>query len=236
MNNNTNTFVNQDNTNQNTFINQDNTNQNTNESYYKNKKPKSTMLIILAAFIIIGSLIFSLWSAGVFNTNTTYDINQSNKEICDAALTYANNNYSEFKTKTGKILYTNPDKLENEKLLSINLINYLINTNISTSSNIRLEVLDNSTFKCHGFLFSEDDTTKPIITLKGKSTINSLVGETVTDPGATALDDKDGDISDKIVRSGSVDINTVGTYIITYSVVDVSGNISKPVYRVYEVD
>ena len=37
--------------------------------------------------------------------------------------------------------------------------------------------------------------TPPVISLLGSSTINLTVGDTFTDPGATATDDVDGDIN-----------------------------------------
>ena len=42
------------------------------------------------------------------------------------------------------------------------------------------------------------DTTAPVITLAGSSTINLTVGDTFTDPGATATDDVDGDLTSSI--------------------------------------
>lgn len=42
--------------------------------------------------------------------------------------------------------------------------------------------------------------------------------------GATAIDDKDGDITNKIVITGNVDTSKEGTYIITYTVEDSSKN------------
>ncbi len=68
------------------------------------------------------------------------------------------------------------------------------------------------------------DTTKPVITLKGGATITITQGNDFTDPGATATDNKDGDITSKITTSGSVDNNKVGTYTITYTVSDKAGN------------
>lgn len=44
--------------------------------------------------------------------------------------------------------------------------------------------------------------------------------------GATATDDKDGDITNKIVITGKVDTKKEGTYIITYTVEDSSKNIA----------
>ena len=69
------------------------------------------------------------------------------------------------------------------------------------------------------------DAGAPVITLLGEPTINIVVGGTFTDPGATAEDDIDGDISDNIVVGGdAVDVNTAGTYVITYNVSDAAGN------------
>ena len=71
---------------------------------------------------------------------------------------------------------------------------------------------------------SNADTTPPVITLNGSSTIQLNVGDTWTDPGATATDDTDGDISSSITVNGTVDTSTVGTYTLTYSVADAASN------------
>jgi len=68
------------------------------------------------------------------------------------------------------------------------------------------------------------DLTPPTITLIGLSTINLTVGDSYTDAGATATDDVDGDLTSSITTSGTVDTATAGTYTITYSVSDSSGN------------
>ena len=68
------------------------------------------------------------------------------------------------------------------------------------------------------------DTTPPVISLLGSSTINLTVGDTFTDPGVTANDDIDGDVTLSITASGIVDTTTAGTYVITYSVTDTAGN------------
>ena len=65
------------------------------------------------------------------------------------------------------------------------------------------------------------DTIPPGITLIGNATVNVPVGGTFNDPGATATDNVDGNISSSIVVGGdTVNANTVGTYIITYNVSD----------------
>lgn len=76
------------------------------------------------------------------------------------------------------------------------------------------------------------DVVAPVITLVGSATINVSLGESFTDPGATATDDVDGDITANIVVAGdAVDVNTVGTYTITYNVSDASGNAATEVTR-----
>ena len=68
------------------------------------------------------------------------------------------------------------------------------------------------------------DTTPPVITLNGATPINLNVGDTFSDPGATATDDTDGDLSALIQTTGSIDTATAGTYTITYTVSDQAGN------------
>ncbi len=68
------------------------------------------------------------------------------------------------------------------------------------------------------------DTTAPIVTLIGADSITIKRGATFTDPGATALDNNDGDITGSIVVTGSVNTSAVGEYLLTYRVSDSSGN------------
>lgn len=68
------------------------------------------------------------------------------------------------------------------------------------------------------------DTVNPEIKLNGNSIITININEDYKDPGATANDNKDGNITDKIKMSGKVDTSKVGTYTITYTVEDSSGN------------
>ena len=49
-------------------------------------------------------------------------------------------------------------------------------------------------------------------------------GYKFTDPGVSANDNCDGDISSKIVTSGAVDTSKLGTYTLTYSVIDNKNN------------
>ena len=79
------------------------------------------------------------------------------------------------------------------------------------------------------------DTTAPVITLLGDNPMTIEVGSTFTNPGATALDVGDGDLTSSIVVTGSVDTSTLGTYTLTYNVSDASGNVADPVTRTVNV-
>lgn len=67
------------------------------------------------------------------------------------------------------------------------------------------------------------DEEKPQITLKGNTTIYQNIGINYNEPGYTATDNCDGDITDKVTVSGEVK-TSAGIYKLTYSVTDNSGN------------
>lgn len=68
------------------------------------------------------------------------------------------------------------------------------------------------------------DDIKPTIELKGKSEIELFINNNYIEQGAIAIDNYDGDLTDKITISGEVDTNTTGIYQITYQVKDTSNN------------
>lgn len=76
-------------------------------------------------------------------------------------------------------------------------------------------------------IIAAPDTTDPIITLKGKSPLEVIKDSNYIDAGATALDDRDGNISANIVVGGdTVDTSLPlgSTFIITYNVKDAANN------------
>jgi arylsulfatase A-like enzyme len=76
----------------------------------------------------------------------------------------------------------------------------------------------------------------PVITLIGDALVEVAAGDSYTDAGATAADVEDGDITPLIVVGGDViDTNTVGSYVITYNVMDSGGNMASEVTRTIEV-
>lgn len=64
----------------------------------------------------------------------------------------------------------------------------------------------------------------PRLVLNGNETIVLTVGDEFVDPGASAFDDVDGNLTDRIVVTNPVDTKTIGSYVVTYEVEDSSGN------------
>jgi chitodextrinase len=79
------------------------------------------------------------------------------------------------------------------------------------------------------------DTTAPVITLNGSSTINLNVGDTYNELGATATDNTDGNLTSSIVTSGNVNTSNVGSYIVNYNVSDAAGNAATQISRTVNV-
>ncbi len=69
------------------------------------------------------------------------------------------------------------------------------------------------------------DTMPPTITLNSGSAIVLPMSPTFTDPGYTATDNIDGDITGMVRVTGTVNTLIPGTYTISYEVTDSSGNI-----------
>ena len=69
-----------------------------------------------------------------------------------------------------------------------------------------------------------NDPIPPEINLEGKAVISLEVGTEYEEPGFTATDNCDGDITDKVEITGEVDTKTSGTYTLTYTVKDTYEN------------
>ena len=79
------------------------------------------------------------------------------------------------------------------------------------------------------------DNTAPIITLNGDFEVTFEAGSEYFEPGATATDAIDGDLTFQLVVSIPADINAVGDHTITYDVTDSSGNAAEQVTRTVHV-
>ncbi|GAB2533894.1 immunoglobulin-like domain-containing protein [Gracilibacillus alcaliphilus] len=80
------------------------------------------------------------------------------------------------------------------------------------------------------------DTTVPEITLQGEEEVTIELGDDYAEAGATASDNYDGDISEQVTVTGSVDISQIGTYRLTYIVMDSSGNTTRVIRTINVID
>ena len=75
-----------------------------------------------------------------------------------------------------------------------------------------------------GFQAVQPDTANPELELFGGASVTREAGQAWAEPGAAGHDARDGNLTASISVSGTVDMNTTGTYILTYSVADAAGN------------
>ena len=83
------------------------------------------------------------------------------------------------------------------------------------------------------------DETPPVISMilvEGSAVINHEINTTFTDPGATANDDVEGDLTGSIVAVSTVDDAVLGAYTVAYTVSDSEGNESVAVRVVNVID
>ena len=76
------------------------------------------------------------------------------------------------------------------------------------------------------------DTSGPDIALFGDNPMTIEQYTRFTEPGATAFDNMDGDVTVDMIITGSVDMEVAGDYFITYAVVDRTGNLGQVVRTV----
>lgn len=79
------------------------------------------------------------------------------------------------------------------------------------------------------------DTIRPVITLLGESNISIIENDMYVDAGATANDDRDGNISHLVQTTGAVDTSSAGVYTLYYDVNDSSGNQAIQVSRTVNI-
>ncbi len=88
-----------------------------------------------------------------------------------------------------------------------------------------------------------EDKDEPLITLNGEEEMYVYLGNKFVDPLYIATDNCDGDITSKVIVTGTVDTSKLGTYEIKYEVTDSSENkteisrkvivINRPTYNYY---
>jgi len=79
------------------------------------------------------------------------------------------------------------------------------------------------------------DNQPPVVTLQGDNPLVLERGTPYVEPGYTASDNTDGDVTASVQVSGSVNHQATGTYTLTYTATDRAGNRSTPVTRQVQV-
>ena len=77
------------------------------------------------------------------------------------------------------------------------------------------------------------DSAPPELTLNGPAVVGLYVGQPYSEPGWSAVDDHDGDLTSAVSVEGGVDTNNFGVYTLKYTVSDSVGNTSEASRRVF---
>lgn len=114
----------------------------------------------------------------------------------------------------------------------------LVDENVPGEYTIKYSVEDTAGNKAEDVIRTVTvvDAGWPVITLVGDTMVSHAQGSAYVDAGATAVDSIDGDLTGDIVVNNPVDVNTLGTYTITYNVEDSSGNAAVTVTRTVSVE
>ena len=241
---------------QNDYYNNDSyyTNNNYDDNYsdttYEEKEKKNgiwwkILLVILVILIIIFLLLKFCGNGGKKSKDELYT--ELTTRICTAAETYIMNNPSVLdRTEPGKSATIKFKTLADANLIEAQIANPYYDGGLFSSgtqpkyysmdNSVRLSVLNDGTLNCE-MVDNANDVTAPELRLNGDEEITLALGTDFEDPGYTATDDYDGDITDKVVRSGNVDSKKAGTYELTYTVQDSAGNVTtkkrKVIYEEY---
>ena len=129
--------------------------------------------------------------------------------------------------------------VSDNKDINVNLITSgVVNTGVVGTYTLRYNAIDNAGNRADEVVRTVRvvDTTRPVVNLIGSSVIRIKVGETYIEPGANITDNYDDKTRIQQTITGSVNISAVGTYTLTYSARDSSGNTSTPVQRLVIVE
>ena len=176
-------------------------------------KLKKGLLILISILIITASMLsiylYYYLKTSVIDLNLVGDDNVT-INLGDTYIDEGVSAYFKDEDISDKVNVTN--NIDNYKVGTYE-INYSVNYKNKSAKKVRMvSVIDN---------------VKPDIKLKGKSKETVYLNNKYIEDGASASDNYDGDITDKIVIIGEVDNTKEGEYEILYKVSDSSGNTSE---------
>ncbi|MCQ4087516.1 immunoglobulin-like domain-containing protein [Saccharibacillus sp. JS10] len=139
-------------------------------------------------------------------------------------------------------IQTTNGKVEN--IVSVNPSTYTFDIVPINQGLVTVKILSGASKDAVGNLSEESNmlertylSTAPILLLNGQTNMAVGIGTNFIDPGATAKDALENDLTANIAITGdTVDANQAGTYVIQYDVKDTAGNTSSVTRTVYVIE
>lgn len=128
--------------------------------------------------------------------------------------------------KTGAFIYS-PDPNES----GADQFSFIANDGSKDSNIAEISIIINPVYYVITDEPPPEDDDPPVITLNGNATEEIIAGQNYTDPGATAYDDEDGDLSGQILVTGQVNQSISGNYFLYYDVRDSVGQYAEQLVR-----
>ena len=188
----------------------------------------------LAIIMVIVAIVFLIFRSNNTTKEEEYEI--LTERLCSVALEIVETSphiINLDSTKVGDFKYVNFETLhayglmtESEDVIPMYVLNPLKTKNDESayfSENYKIKIVTNSEKEivCEGIV---NTGNPPEITLIGGNAITITKGTPYEEPGYTAIDEEDGDITSKVIKNGIVDTENEGDYDLLYYVEDSDGN------------
>jgi len=196
-------------------------------------------LVELLAVIVILAIILAIAIPNVINIiniSKQQAFDRQKELIIDAAKKYVFQNIDSL-TWIGSTTEVSLITLQNASLLPNPLPDPrggVFNNNITTGTKVTI-TRSGQSYSYAIIVVSGNDSTPPVITLTGPSTITIPQNSTYVDQGATATDNIDGNITARMSIANNVNTAVIGTYTVTFNVNDNAGNSATQVTRTLNV-
>ncbi len=191
-------------------------------------KKQVTLIIIAIVIVLVGSIIM-FYNLSIMKREVDFET-----KICNLTL--------ELIDKRPSAINIDKDKVGAFTYVSIPTISVLSaefgkgmqispeeRKNFNENTRIKLRIDDDKSIVCDGII---DIGEKPRIKLLGSKEITIPKGSKFEEPGYTAFDYEDTDISHKVIKNGVVNTEVKGTYTLLYFVEDNMGNVVSTTRRV----
>lgn len=225
------------------------------ETEEKKKFQITRGMVILAALILVILITIIIIIVVVVKSNnkqeyTAYDFSRLEARMIEEAPTYISQKQiiltdTEIRIDLKELLLENGGFIDSSKVRATKICDGYVIASKKESEQYASYIKCGNLYTTSGYVSNDNnvttttkaeakDTIAPTITLINESLLVINVGSKFEDPGVTAIDNVDGDITSKVKVSGKVDTSKIGEYTIVYSVSDKAKNKSE-VKRVVKV-